>query len=92
MQTSCHLPELLFARDVMALHISFLAVPWVRQLFAGFQLWRSGIDPRPLHLGFVVDEVALRWVYVEVLLLYPVKTAPPVPPACSFVRYVHNII
>jgi uncharacterized membrane protein len=44
-QTNCHHPELLIALDVMTLHISFLALPWVRQLFAGFQLWRSEIIP-----------------------------------------------
>jgi hypothetical protein len=79
---------MLFAHAIISLCIHFLAVPWVRQLFAGFQLWRSGINPGPLHLGFVVDEVALRWVFLEVLLLYPVKTAPPVPPAYSFVMYI----
>jgi hypothetical protein len=39
-----------------------LAVPWLRKLLAGLSLRRPAFDPRQVHVGFVVDEVALSHV------------------------------
>ena len=38
------------------------AVPWLRRLVAGLSLWRPGFDPRTVHVGFVVEKVALGQV------------------------------
>ena len=40
-------------------HVRTCAVPWPRQLLAGLSLRRPAFDPRPVHVGFVVVEVAL---------------------------------
>jgi hypothetical protein len=39
------------------------AVPWLRQLFAGLPLRRPVFDPGLVHVGFVVDKVALGQVF-----------------------------
>jgi hypothetical protein len=43
------------------------AVPWLRRLVAGLSLLRPGFASGPVNIGFVVDEVALRQVYLRVL-------------------------
>jgi hypothetical protein len=48
-----------------------MAVPRLRRLVAGF-------DPGSVHVGFVVDKVALRQVSLRVLRFYPVNFIPPV--------------
>jgi hypothetical protein len=35
------------------------ALSWVRRLVAGLSPWRFGFDPGSVHVGFVVDKVAL---------------------------------
>ena len=39
-------------------------VKWHRQLFATVSLWRPRFDPRPCCMGFVVDKVTPRQVYL----------------------------
>jgi hypothetical protein len=36
-----------------------VAVPRLRQLVAGLLMVRPGFIPRPIHVGFVVDKLAL---------------------------------
>jgi hypothetical protein len=36
-----------------------VAVPWLRWLAAGFQLWQPGFEPKSGHVGFMMDKVAL---------------------------------
>jgi hypothetical protein len=43
--------------------ILFLALPYLRGLFAGFQLRRPRFEVGPGHAGFVVDKVALGQVF-----------------------------
>jgi len=43
-------------------HVRTWAVPWPRRLLAGLSLRRPAFDPRPVHVGIVVDEVALGQV------------------------------
>jgi hypothetical protein len=49
--------------SVLTLHY---AVPWLRRLVAGLSSWRTGFDPRLVHVGFVVDKVALGQVFPSV--------------------------
>jgi hypothetical protein len=42
-------------------------VPWLRRLVAGLSLWRSGFDPGSVHVGFVVEKVALGQVFLRVV-------------------------
>jgi hypothetical protein len=54
------------------------AVPWLRRLVAGLSPRRHGFDPGSVHVGFVVDNVALGQVSPRVLRFSPVNFIPPV--------------
>jgi hypothetical protein len=54
------------------------AVPWLRRLAAGLPPRRPGFDPGSVHVGFVVDEVALGQVFPRALRFSPVNFIPPV--------------
>jgi hypothetical protein len=54
------------------------AVPWLRRLVAGLSPKRPGIDPGSVHVGFVLDKVALGQVFPRVLRFYPLSFIPPV--------------
>jgi hypothetical protein len=43
------------------------AVPWLRRLVVGLPPRRPGFDPGSVHVGFVVDKVALGQVFPRVL-------------------------
>jgi hypothetical protein len=43
----------------------------------GLSRWSPGFDPRPVHVRFVVDRLALRQVYIGVLRFYSVNIIPP---------------
>jgi hypothetical protein len=47
--------------------ILFKAVPHLRRLVSGILPRRPGFTPRPIHVGFVVDKVALGQVFLQVL-------------------------
>jgi hypothetical protein len=49
-------------------------VQWLRRLVAGLSLRRPG----SVHVGFVVDKVALGQVFPRVLRFSPVNLIPPV--------------
>jgi hypothetical protein len=53
-------------------------VPWLRRLVAGLSPWWSGLAPRSVHEGFVVDTVALGQIFLRVLLFSPVNILPHV--------------
>jgi hypothetical protein len=40
-----------------------LAVPWLRRLAAGLPPRRPGFDPGSVHVGFMVDRLALGQVF-----------------------------
>jgi hypothetical protein len=44
-----------------------MAVPWLRRLVAGLSPRRPGFDPGSVHVGFVVDKVALGQIFPRVL-------------------------
>ena len=54
-----------------------LGVPWCRSLVAGFSLWSPGFDPMSVHARFVVDKVALRYIFLRALRLSSVSNIPP---------------
>jgi hypothetical protein len=56
----------------------YRAVPWLRRLFTGLSPLRAGFDPGSVHVGFVVDKVALGQVFSRVLRVFPVSFIPPV--------------
>jgi hypothetical protein len=53
------------------------AVAWLRSLVAGLSLWRPSFDPGSIHVGFVVDIVALGQVFLRVLRFSPTNIIPP---------------
>ena len=54
------------------------AVPWLRRLVAGLSPLRPGFDPGSVHVGFVVDKVALGQVFPRVLWFASANVIPPV--------------
>jgi hypothetical protein len=46
-------------------------VPWLRRLAAGLPPRRPGFDPGPVHVGFVVDKVALGQVFSPSTSVFP---------------------
>jgi hypothetical protein len=53
--------------------IFYKAVPWLRRLVACLPPRRPGFDPGSVHVGFVVDKVALGQVFLRVLRFSPVN-------------------
>jgi hypothetical protein len=54
------------------------AVPWLMRLVAGLSTRRPGFDLGSVHVGFVVDKVALGQVFFRVLRFSPANFIPPV--------------
>jgi len=40
-------------------------MPWLRWLVARLVSWRPGFNPRPVHVEFVIDRVALGQVFLS---------------------------
>ena len=72
----CH-DSLLLSPSLSSLMMVFNAVLWFRLLLAGLSPWRLGFIPRPVHVGFVVDKVALGQVSLRVCRFFPVSIIPP---------------
>jgi hypothetical protein len=53
--------------DGVRLTLRIMAVPWLRRLVAGLSPRRPGFDSGSVHIGFVVDRVALGQVFLRVL-------------------------
>jgi hypothetical protein len=53
-------------------------VPWLRRLVTGLSPRRPGFDPGSVHVGFVVNKVALGQVFPRVIRFSPVNFIPPV--------------
>jgi hypothetical protein len=69
------------------------AVPWLRRLIAGLSRRRSGFDPGSVHVGYVVDKMALGQVFLRVLRFPPVNFIPPVgkrKPLIICITGLHN--
>jgi hypothetical protein len=54
------------------------AVPWLRRLVADLSPRRPGFDPGSVHVGIVMDKVALGQVFHRVLRFSPINFIPPV--------------
>ena len=48
----------------------------VKQLVMGVSPRRTWLDPRSVHVGFVVDKVALAQVYLRLLRLHTLRVIP----------------
>jgi hypothetical protein len=48
-------------------HMAVMAVPLIRGLVSGLSPPRPGFTPCSVHMGFEVDKVALRQVFLRVL-------------------------
>jgi hypothetical protein len=61
----------------MILSLTQGAMSWLRQLFASLSPWRPGFIPGLIHMGFVMNKVALRQVLLWVLQFSPVSIIAP---------------
>ena len=50
---------------------------YLRLLVAGFTVWRSRLNRRAVHMGFLADEVAMEWIEVLTLHFYSATTISP---------------
>jgi hypothetical protein len=67
-----------YLRILFSVRFLFLkAAPWLRWLVIGLSLWRLGFGPESIHVGLVVDRVALGQVFPRVLPFSPVIIIPP---------------
>jgi hypothetical protein len=53
------------------------AVPFHKRLVTGLSPWYAGFAPGSVHVGFVVDKVALGQVFLQVLRFSSVSIIPP---------------
>jgi hypothetical protein len=60
-------------------------VPWLSQSVAGILATKCGLNARPVHVGFVVDKVAVEPGFLRVLRFSPVSIIVPVLLANSFI-------
>jgi hypothetical protein len=58
---------------VIFYYVLIQAVPWLRSLVAGLSPRRPWFAPGSIHVGFVVDKVALGQVFLRVLRFSPVS-------------------
>ena len=49
------------------------AVQWFRRLVAGISPRRPGFDPGPVHVGFMLDKVALGQVFFPEYFGFPLS-------------------
>jgi hypothetical protein len=64
---SSHFPLSISSDDVAESKVTGVSVvPYFRRLFAGLSPQRSGFAPESVHVGFVVDKVALGQVILRV--------------------------
>jgi hypothetical protein len=66
-------PRLKITGFILAATRTSWAVPWLRSLVAGLSPQRPGFAPGSIHLGFVMDKVALGKVFLRVLRFSPVN-------------------
>jgi len=52
-------------------------MPRLSWLVAGLSPQWFGLNPRPDHVGFVVDKVALGQVFMGVMQILPICVIPP---------------
>jgi hypothetical protein len=55
------------------------AIPWLRQSCQHLTM-ESLVNPRPVHVGFVMGKVALGQEFHQVLLFYPLRMIFIIPP------------
>jgi hypothetical protein len=58
---------------------------WLGRLVAGLSPSKPGLSARSVRVGYVVDRVALRQVFLRVLRVSPIIVVPPMLHACTFI-------
>jgi hypothetical protein len=77
MSLNCsHQRGLLFIPRIIYEYAEPRAVPWLRRLVAGLSPRSPGFAPGSIHVGFVVDKVALGQVFLS-SSFFPVSIIPP---------------
>jgi hypothetical protein len=83
--SSPHLP--LFTSSQYATHCVRQTMPWLRWSVASLSQQSSRFDPKPVHMRFVVDRVALPQVFLPLLQFSPASVIPPMLHAHSPIYY-----
>jgi hypothetical protein len=53
-----------------------MTIQWLRQLATVLSPWILGFDPKPVHMGFVVEKMVLGYVFLRVLWFSPITVLP----------------
>jgi len=61
-------------------------MPRLRRSVAGLSPRRSGLNPRPVRVGFVLHKVTLGQIFLRVLRFPPVNVIPPMLHDHSFIH------
>jgi hypothetical protein len=56
------------------IHCNNEAIPCLMLLVSSLDIWVHGLNPRPIYVGFVVDQVALVQVFLRVRGISPIST------------------
>ena len=67
------------------------SLPWLRQLVTGLSQWRSMFNPGPVHVRFLMDQVALGQDFLPVLQFSPVSIILPMIHAHNSSSTIDNI-
>jgi len=51
----------------------YMIMQWCRGIWScnGVSLWRPGFNPKPVHVGFMVDKVVLGEWFLLILVFFP---------------------
>jgi hypothetical protein len=69
-----------------------LSLQWLRQIVITLETWRYRFNPRPVHMGFLVDRVVLGQVFLQILQSSHVRIIPPMFHFHSFLYHLCYII
>jgi hypothetical protein len=67
-------------------------MPWIMGVATGLLSWRNGFDSRAVHIGFVVNKVALGQIRLPVIWFYHITIIPPLFHAGLLIRYGRCIL
>ena len=56
------------------------------------QVVRLGFNARPFHMALIVDQVALTYIFLQVLQFFLVIIIPPIPHTHSFIHQQYIIL
>jgi hypothetical protein len=57
-------------KPLLSATVIYQAMPWLRQSFTSLSPQRPGLNPRSVHVGFLVERMTIAQVFVPVLQFF----------------------